>query len=104
MIGSLDTYFAVLKYTKDHKISALFNYILSKSEDAFGGWGSCNLLEKDIIETCLMKSEDISKHLNKLSKKHKLLNYNYHLYMSGNDRIEFNINKKLYHNVMIGKI
>lgn len=104
MIGSLDTYFAVLKYTKDHKISALFNYILSKSEDGSGGWGSCILLEKDIIETCLIKSEDISKHLKKLSKKHQLLNYNYHLYLSGNDKIELNINKKVYHNVIYGVI
>jgi len=104
MIGCLDTYFGILKYTKDHKASALFNYILSRSEDGTGDWGNCILFEKDIIETTCLKSDEVAKLLSKLKKKYQLLNYNYHLYLSGNDKIEFSINKQVYHNAIMGVI
>jgi hypothetical protein len=104
MIGCLDTYFGILKYTKDHKATALFNYILSRSEDGTGDWGYCILFEKDIIETCYLKEYEIHKLVMKLKNKYELLNFNYELSVSGNDRIEFIINKNIYYKLMTGDL
>ncbi len=104
MIGSLDTYFGILKCTKDHKATALFNYVLSRCEADAEDWGYCILYEKDIIEITCLKSDEIAKLLNKLKRKYQLLDYNYQLYLRASDKIEFRINKSVYNNVITGVI
>jgi hypothetical protein len=40
----------------------------------------------------------------KLKNKYELLNFNYELSVSGNDRIEFIINKNIYYKLMTGDL